>query len=323
MVYCHISKELKERALWLISDGYAPEDICKLFDISQRSVSRWKQNDHLYGTIIPPPNPIQCCPRILNSDMMHDLYTLLQKASEMYLCEIQDWIALAFEVHISRVALHQNIHDTGITFKLLRRAAAEHNEDLQQEWKQEVNAHFMASQMVFINETSKDERTIYRHYGRSIAGTRTTISANFVQGERYSMATTLLLDRYEAVHIVLGSVDREEFLDFIVNNVVHFQFYPFDFYSTICQLPNMNPYPQDKSILILDNCVIHKTCALQEIVEGSSQVLLFLLPYSPDFNPIEKSFSCSMSLNVLYANGYSCLCSKTLDSKELAYSACC
>ena len=57
----------------------------------------------------------------------------------------------------------------------------------------------------------------------------------------------------------------------------------------------MNPYPQDKSILILDNCAIHKTRVLREIVEGFGCVLLFLPPYSPDFNPIEESFSCGMS----------------------------
>lgn len=318
MVYRHISKDMKERALWLISDGYAPEDICELFDISQRSVTRWKQNDRLYGTIIPPHNPMQCRPRILNGDMTHDLYTLLQEAPEMYLSEIQDWIALAFEVHISRAALHQNIRDAGITFKLLRRAAAERDEDLRQEWKLEVNAHFMASQMVFIDETSKDERTIYRHYGRSVAGTRATISANFVRGERYSMVAALSLDGYDTVRVVSGSVDGEEFLDFIANDVVRCSSTCSYFYSTICQLPNMNPYPQDKSILILDNCAIHKTRALREIVEGSGQVLLFLPPYSPDFNPIEESFSCGTSLNVLYANSYSCPCSKTVDSKELA-----
>ena len=54
----------------------------------------------------------------------------------------------------------------------------------------------------------------------------------------------------------------------------------------------MNPYRQDKSILILDNCAIHKMDALREIVEGSGHVLFFLPPYSSDFNPIEKSFSC-------------------------------
>jgi len=63
----------------------------------------------------------------------------------------------------------------------------------------------------------------------------------------------------------------------------------------------MNPYPQDKSILVLDNCAIHKTRVLQEIVEGFGRVLLFLPPYSPDLNPIEESFSCGMSLAVSVA----------------------
>jgi hypothetical protein len=75
---------------------------------------------------------------------------LLKKAPEMYLGKIQDWIALAFEVHISRAALHLNICDTVLSFKVLCRAAAEHNEDLQQKWETDVNAHFMALQMVFI-----------------------------------------------------------------------------------------------------------------------------------------------------------------------------
>jgi transposase len=48
----------------------------------------------------------------------------------------------------------------------------------------------------------------------------------------------------------------------------------------------MNPYPQDCSVLILDNCAIHKSMALREVIEGQGSILLFLPPYSPDFNPI-------------------------------------
>lgn len=74
----------------------------------------------------------------------------------------------------------------------------------------------------------------------------------------------------------------------------------------------MNRFPNDRSVLIMDNCAIHKSDYLRELVEAqglSSQwiffdpltttsigsILLFLPPYSPDFNPIEESFSAGQS----------------------------
>jgi hypothetical protein len=74
------------------------------------------------------------------------------------------------------------------------------------------------------------------------------------------MVAALSLSKYEAVRVVPGSVDGEEFLNYIVNNVVRHLFYFLDFYSIICQLLNMNPTL--RSILILGNCTIHKTHAL-------------------------------------------------------------
>jgi hypothetical protein len=96
--------------------------------------------------------------------------------------------------------------------------------------------------MVFIDETSKDKRTVYRHYGRSIIGNCATINANFVWGERYSMVAALSLDGYEAVHVVPGSVDGEGFLDFIINDVVRCMFYLFGF------LPNHLPAAEDEPL---------------------------------------------------------------------------
>ena len=111
--------------------------------------------------------------------MTHDLYTLISEAPDIYLDEIQDWIALAYEFGISKCSLFRNIRDAGVTYKLLRKAAAERDEDARQEWKDEVNAHFTAVQMVFVDETSKDDRSIYCHYGRAPNGQRATIRSNF------------------------------------------------------------------------------------------------------------------------------------------------
>ncbi|KAF8238355.1 hypothetical protein L208DRAFT_1355350 [Tricholoma matsutake] len=57
------------------------------------------------------------------------------------------------------------------------------------------------------------------------------------------------------------------------------------------QLPRMNTFPDVQSVLILDNCRIHHTDTLQEILNDAGVMLLYLPPYSPDLSPIEESFS--------------------------------
>ena len=42
--------------------------------------------------------------------------------------------------------------------------------------------------------------------------------------------------------------------------------------------------------IIMDNAAIHKSAKTREIIEKHGHELLFLPPYSPDLNPIEKSF---------------------------------
>ena len=218
--YRLISKDVKERVLWLIDHQYAPDDICEIFGISARSIRRWKANYRIHGSVAPPPTLLRGQPRILNADMTHDLNTLLLEAPELYLDEIQDWLAVSYQHCVSKSTLFRHIRDAGMTFKLLRRAAAERDDELRQDWMNDVNTHFVASQMIFVDESSKDDRTIYRHYGRSPAGQRAVISANFVRGDRFSIVAGLSLDGYEAMRVVPGSVDSETFLDFIVHDVV-------------------------------------------------------------------------------------------------------
>ena len=44
-------------------------------------------------------------------------------------------------------------------------------------------------------------------------------------------------------------------------------------------------------VVILDNLPAHKGSAIRQAVESTGASLLFLPPYSPDFNPIENAFS--------------------------------
>jgi transposase len=44
-------------------------------------------------------------------------------------------------------------------------------------------------------------------------------------------------------------------------------------------------------IVILDNLPAHKSAAARDAIEAAGAQMLFLPPYSPDFNPIENAFS--------------------------------
>ena len=48
---------------------------------------------------------------------------------------------------------------------------------------------------------------------------------------------------------------------------------------------------EQDSTIIMDNAAFHKTALTRQLIEEAGHSLLFLPPYSPDFNPIEKDFA--------------------------------
>ncbi len=74
-------------------------------------------------------------------------------------------------------------------------------------------------------------------------------------------------------------------------------------------------YPENCVILVLDNCKSHFTIKVQKFLEANKKLfLLFLPPYSPDFNVIERLWQRirkSVTNNFLFRN---------LDEVKLAVS---
>ncbi len=109
-------------------------------------------------------------------------------------------------------------------------------------------------------------------------------------GNRYSILPAITLDGIIECAIVEGSFNTERFTSFIKDLIL-----------------KMAPYPAPKSVIVMDNCAIHKAPEIRELIEErcvavscSEQILMFVLrgmkleflpAYSPDFNPIELAFS--------------------------------
>jgi transposase len=51
------------------------------------------------------------------------------------------------------------------------------------------------------------------------------------------------------------------------------------------------PTLQPGDIVVVDNLSSHKVAGVEQAIRAAGATLLYLPPYSPDFNPIEKFFS--------------------------------
>ena len=51
------------------------------------------------------------------------------------------------------------------------------------------------------------------------------------------------------------------------------------------------PLLNDTHVVVIDNAAFHKSAASKTLIEKTGATLLFLPPYSPDFNPIENDFA--------------------------------
>jgi len=126
------------------------------------------------------------------------------------------------------------------------------------------------ARLVFIDETWASTN-MARRRGRAPKGERLRAgvphghwkTTTFVAGLRLSgMVAPLVLD---------GPINGEAFQAYVDQILV----------------PELRP----GDIVIMDNLGSHKREAVEAAINAAGATLLFLPPYSPDFNPIEKAFS--------------------------------
>jgi transposase len=124
--------------------------------------------------------------------------------------------------------------------------------------------------LVFIDETWA-ATNMTRSYGRAPKGCRCIDSAPLGDWQTTTFIAALRRHQLTAPMVVDGPMDGELFVAWIE------QF--------LC------PTLQPGDIVILDNLSSHKVDGVQQAVTLAGAKVLYLPPYSPDLNPIEKLFS--------------------------------
>jgi transposase len=124
--------------------------------------------------------------------------------------------------------------------------------------------------LVFIDETwAKTNMT--RPRGRSPKGTRLVAKVPYGHWKTTTFLAALRISGLTAPLVIDGAVNGELFLAYVRQQLA----------PTLC--------PDD--IVIMDNLASHKKAGVREAIESVGATVLYLPPYSPDFNPIENAFS--------------------------------
>jgi transposase len=124
--------------------------------------------------------------------------------------------------------------------------------------------------LVFIDETWASTNMARRH-GRAPKGKR--LRAGIPQGhwKTTTFVAGLRLTGLMATMVLDGPINREAFQAYVEQLLVR-ELRPGD-------------------IVIMDNLSSHKGAAIRQAIEAAGASLVFLPPYSPDFNPIENAFA--------------------------------
>ena len=134
----------------------------------------------------------------------------------------------------------------------------------------EQTAGIKPEDCVFIDESGVN-RAMTRLYARSLCGTRAFGSAPRNWGDNVSILGALCLRGTLEPMCVNGATDGRVFLTFLRDVL----------------LPQLWP----GAVVVMDNLGAHKVRGVRELIESAGARLLYLPPYSADFNPIEMAWA--------------------------------
>lgn len=126
------------------------------------------------------------------------------------------------------------------------------------------------NKLVFLDESGINT-DLTRIYGRSASGNRCVDKAPLNTPKNTTILSSIRLNGQTAYTTYQVGTNKDKFIDYLKNVLV----------LTL----------HDGDIVIMDNMRTHHAKAVREVIDNLKINVIYLPPYSPDFNPIEKMWS--------------------------------
>jgi transposase len=148
--------------------------------------------------------------------------------------------------------------------------ASERDEFLRAAWWSLVAQGLDAERLVFVDEMGANI-SLAPLYAWSRRGERAFTSVPRNWGKNVTLLASMSLEGMGPCLAVEGSTTREVFEAYLEHALA----------------PSLQP----GQVVVMDNLTAHKGEKVRDLIEGRGCELIYLPPYSPDFNPIEEAFA--------------------------------
>ncbi|ARF09745.1 transposase [Indivirus ILV1] len=242
-------------------------EIAKRYNVSKGSIYNWKRkndkglnlNKEKYTKKSKYTSEIKCFIRA---------YVLKYKLFK-YL-NLISLIKRHYNVSASKTCIYEILSKMNITYKKVRRRLIYNKKLIMQKRKEFIKkvSKLQLDDIISIDETSIDNQ-LYPLYSWGLKGKRIEVSRNAVK-TRYTVITAISKDKIIHYEIIKKSASALHFKKFIEDLII----------SGV-----------SNKILLMDNARIHHAKIVKDYINTTNNKILFNVPYTPEYNPIEYVFS--------------------------------
>lgn len=263
-----VQYQVKLAAMNLFEHNILPlQDILDIVGFSELTFWRTRKLWRETGWVEKPKSTTSGRRRTLHREDLDYIMNLVKLRPDWFLDELLNLLKHNRYISVHFTTIFRELECLGMSRKKLKKIASERNENLRLDFVRRMG-EYPAEYLGFLDETSKNDHTYSRGYGRAKKGQRAKMKEKFVRGTRLTATGLLTLDGMVVNRVVEGSMKRVDYLDFLETEVVRNVFLSTNSsYPDKLQMPLTTPFPGPLSVLVMDNARIHHGEEILELAE--------------------------------------------------------
>ena len=251
---------------WFSEGKLTNKEIAKNLRCSIRAIEAARSRRRIFGKTRRRPGPQPC----IDSPTADALERFVSSRPDRQLGEMRGFLERQFELSVSERTVRRTLKDW--SKKVMRRRAKQQDPELRHYYMHKLSA-LHSYQLIYLDESGCDFLVGRRKKGWAPRGVTPVLVEPFGRGKRWQILPAYTQDGVLVAHIFEGSTNAETFESFIL------------------EVLNACADWESTPVLVMDNASIHRSRRVRQMCIDAGVILLYLPPYSPDFNPIEEFFA--------------------------------